>query len=417
MELVDKVDIQKYAQRNTSPNMPIEAKYVQFFLDALLNSTSVQELYEILRSEIQNGDSYIIYNSYYNGAQNVNREPYRSIIAYAMLKKDFRLFELISASLFTGSVHEYHGSDLYENFTNNTDETPIRYTDEGTYTDMSEGLIQIGFKNYYCEDPLPDGTGSEYQTIEELRKALLDFDYIITLTKPARVEVLLFFVPFCFLSGDKDTLQSVGIELSDDPTRFSSPFGDELSMNIIDNMSNRELMDSYNEVSMYDYDRKIDRDITSEKTISIEPEWLIFDYNFRCQTSSKGGDAYIKVTPVGDENPSELGWYVYNSLKTEYELTSDTTVVEGKDYYKKIKDSIWGTIKIVSNAGSRTYAESKSFKEDEEYFEKYIPIMLRNGYDKDNPSVPSSESPCLPYEIINGVPTIGALLYERERRQ
>ena len=366
MELVSKVDIQKYAQRNTSPNMPIEAKYVQFFLDALLNSTSVQELYEILSSEMQNGDSYIIYNSYYNGAQNVNREPYRSIIAYAMLKKDFRLFELISASLFTGSVHEYHGNDLYKNFTSNTDETPLRYTDEGTYTDMNEGLIQIGFKNYYCDDPLPDGTGSEYQTVEELQKALTDFDYIITLTKPARVEVLLFFAPYCFLSGDENTLESVGILLSDDPTRFSAPFGDPLSMNILDNMSDQELIESYSQVTMYDYEHKVDRDIVSEKSVTIEPGFITFDYELRCQAAASSSDVNAK------------------------------------------KDIIWGTIQILSNVGSKTYAESKSYKQDEEYFEKYIPIMLRIN---DDPN-----APCLPLEIVNDTPTIGALLYERERR-
>lgn len=366
MELVDKVDIQKYAKRNTSPNMPIEAKYVQFFLDALLNSTSVQELYEILSAEMQNGDSYIIYNSYSVDAQNVNREPYRSIIAYAMLKKDFRLFELISASMFTGTVQEYHGNDLYENFTNNTDESPIRYTDEGTYTDMNEGLIQIGFKNYYCDEVLPDGTGSEYQTIDELRRALTDFDYIITLTKPARVEVLLFFVPFCFLSGDEHTLESLGIKLSEDPALFSAPFGDELSMNIINNMSDRELIESYSQVTMYDYERSLERDIVSEKTVKIEPGFITFDYNLRCQASASSSEAGAT------------------------------------------KDIIWGTIKIVSDVGSKTYAESKSYKQDEEYFEKYIPIMLRIN---DNPN-----SPCLPFEIVNGSATIGALLYEREGR-
>ena len=367
MELVDKTDIQKYAKRNTSPNMPIEAKYVQAFIDALMNSTSVQELYEILKSETQNGDSYFIYNSYGINARNINKEPYRSIIAYAMLKKDFRLFQLISASMFTGSVKEYHGSDLYNEFIKTTDETPLHYTDEGTYTDMNEGLIQIGFKNYYCDDPLPDGTGSEYQTIDELLKAITDFDYIITLTKPARVEVLLFFVPFCFLTGDKDTLESVGIKLSDDPTRFSAPFGDELSMNIIDNMSDKELIASYSQVSMYDYDHNIDRDIQSDKTVTIEPGCITFDYDLRCQASSSSTEANAK------------------------------------------KDIIWGSIKIISNVGNKTYAESKSYKDGEEYFEKYIPIMLRIN---DDPN-----APCLPYEIMNNTPTIGALLYERERRQ
>lgn len=367
MELVDKVDIQKYAKRNTSPNMPIEAKYVQAFIDALMNSTSLQELYDILKSEMQNGDSYVIYNSYSINARNINKEPYRSIVAYAMLKKDFRLFQLISASMFTGSVKEYHGSDLYSEFIKNTDETPLHYTDEGTYTDMNEGLIQIGFKNYYCDDPLPDGTGSEYQTTEELDKALTDFDYIITLTKPARVEVLLFFVPYCFLSGDDKTILSCGIKRSDDPALFSCPFGDELSMNIIDNMSDKELIASYSQVSMYDYEHDINRDVSSDRSVTIEPDCITFDYDIRCQASSS------------------------------------STEIDAK------KDIIWSSIKITSNVGNKTFAESKSYKDGEEYFEKYIPIMLRIN---DDPN-----SPCLPLEIVNGTPTIGALLYERERRQ
>lgn len=366
MELVDKVDIQKYAKRNTSPNMPIEAKYVQAFIDALMNSTSLQDLYEILKSETQNGDSFLIYNSYGINARNINKEPYRSIIAYAMLKKDFRLFQLISASMFTGSVKEYHGSDLYNEFIQNTDETPLHYTDEGTYTDMNEGLIQIGFKNYYCDDSLPDGTGSEYQTTEELKKSLIDFDYIITLTKPARVEVLLFFVPFCFLSGDDKNILSCGIKRSEDPALFSCPFGDETSMSIIENMSNKELVNSYSEISMYDYEHNADRDISMDKTVTIEPGCITFDYDIRCQAAASSTEPGAK------------------------------------------RDIIWGAIKIVSNIGNKTYAESKSYRDGEEYFEKYTPIMLRLSDDPD--------APCIPFEIDNHVGTIGALFYTRERR-
>ena len=411
MELVDRVDIQKYAKRNTSPNMPIEAKYVQAFIDALMNSSSVQELYETLQSEMQNGDLYVIYSSYNINARNLNKEPYRSIIAYAMLKKDLRLFELISSSMFTGSVKEYHGSDLYDEFTKDTDETPLRYTDQGTYTDMNEGLIQIGFKNYYCNDPLPDGTGSEYQTVEELQKALTDFDYIITLTKPARVEVLLFFVPFCFLSGDENTILSCGIYRPEDdnPDLFSCPFGDPLSMNIIDNMSDRELSESYNQVSMYDYDRQLDLDIVFDKTVTIKDNEIIFDYDLRTQCSEPYEDFFTLLVPVGDENPRKLGWYEFNT-EDGYVLTRDSTVVEGKDYYEKSqKNVIWGTIKILSAVGSRTYAESKTYKEGEEYFEKYIPIMLR--LNDDDP-----DGPCIALDIENGIPTIGAMFYTREKR-
>ena len=121
MDIVDRTDIQEYAKRNTSPKMPIEAKYVEAFIDALMNSTKVQDVYEILSDHMQNGDTFVIYNSFFNIAKNVNREPFRSIIAYSMLKKDLRLFELISASIFTGSVIEYHGSDLYTEISTTTE--------------------------------------------------------------------------------------------------------------------------------------------------------------------------------------------------------------------------------------------------------------------------------------------------------
>lgn len=414
MELIDRVDIQKYAKRNTSPNMPIEAKYVQAFIDALMNSTSVQEVYDILQSEMQNGDAYVIYSSYSVNARNINKEPYRSIVAYAMLKKDFRLFELISASMFTGSVQEYHGSDLYNQLVKTTDEQPTRYTDEGTYTDMTEGLIQIGFKNYYCEDPLEDGTGSEWQTIEELNKALTDFDYIITLTKPARVQVLLFYVPWCYLSGDKDTILTCGIYRPgiENPDLFSCPFGDELSMNIIANMSNQELIESYNQVSMYDYERQMDLAITSDKTVKITSDAIFFDYDLRCQKSTSSHYQYTEVFPVGYENPSELEWYENNGTGS-YILSTDTTVDSSKTYYTRsvvTDDVIWGTIKIISNVGNRTYAETRTYKEGEEYFEKYKPIMLRL---KDN----DPTAPCLALEVEHGTPTVGAMFYTRDRRQ
>jgi len=371
MELVDKVDIQKYAKRNTSPKMPIEAKYVQAFIDALMNSTSLQDLYKILADELQNGDLFVLYNSYSAEACNINKEPYRSIVAYAMLKKDMRLFELISSSMFTGSVKEYHGGDLYNQITLETDETPVKYTDEGAYTDMNPGLIQIGFNNYYCDDPLPDGTGSEYQNIEELKKALEDFDYIITLTKPARVQILLFYIPWCYLSGDKDTIETCGIYRPNPPDEvlFRCPFGDEVSMDIINGLPDKELIEAYNQVSMYNQEHQVYQDIESERTVRTTDDAIIFDYDFRCQATSSSA--------------------------------------ESESQFKK--DMIWGTITISSSTGNKTYSESRTYKDGEEYFEKYVPIML-----KLNDGDP--EDVCLPLEIEGGTPTTGAMFYIRDKQ-
>lgn len=360
MELVDRTQIQKYAQRNTSPKMPIEEKYVKAFLDALLNSTSVQEMYSVLKDEMQNGDSYVIYNSYALTARNLNREPYRSIIAYAMLKKDFRLFELISASIFTGSVAEYHGADLYSETMLNTDEVPLKYTDTGGYTDMTPGLIQIGFKNYYCDNPLPDGTGSEYQTIEELMNAIVDFDYIITLTKPARVGILLFFVPWCYMSGNSYESLTCGIN---ENQYFETPFGDPVSMNILYNIPEIDYPNLYSDVSMYemDGDIQVTRSIEATRTITSEPDFIIFDYDFRCQSSV---------------------------------ISEDLTY-------------IWGIIHITSGSQDKIYSRILTYRADERYYEKYNPIMLRISNDPN--------SPCLALEIENGTPTVGAMFYTRDR--
>jgi hypothetical protein len=368
MEVVDKSKIQEYAKRNTSPKMPIEAKYVEAFLDSLMNSSKIQDAYTILRDEMQNGDAFVIYNSFFPTAVNLNREPYRSIIAYSMLKKDKRLFELISSSLFTGSVIEYHGTDLYTDISHYTDETPLRETDHGIYTDMQSGIIQMAFKNYYCNDPLPDGTGSEYQTTEEIEKADSDFTYIITLTKPARIQVLEFYVPWCFMTGTVDTLQTCGIDITD--PYFSTPFKDEMSMNILSNMNTSELITCYRVVSMiiYHYEEgeyvSTDRPIDVEREVTITDSYVLFDYNLRTLASSS------------------------SSSSTE-------------------KDLIWGEITFKSNAGGEIYATADTYKPEEKYFEKYTPIMLRL-FDND------PDGPCIAFEIQNDVCTKGAMFYLME---
>lgn len=52
---------------------------------------------------------------------------------------------------------------------------------------------------------------------------------------------------------------------------------------------------------------------------------------------------YDEVTPVGDENPSELGWYVSDG-SGGYELTSDTSVQSGTTYYTRAEQYVAGTI-------------------------------------------------------------------------
>lgn len=363
MEIVNRTDIQLYAQRNTSPKMPIEKKYVYAFIDSLMNSTSLQELYENLKDEMQNGDAFIIFNSFSNKARNLNKEPYRSIIAYSMLKKDIRLFELISASMFTGKVFEYHGSDLYTDVAKHTDESPWKYTDAGLYTDMSEGLIQIGFQNYYCDKPAQDGAGSEYQTLEELNASLLDFDYIITLTKPARVMILLFYVPYCYLSGTSTELYSTGIDTSSGT--FSAPFGDPISMEILNGYTDNEIIELYREVRMYDTELQTDRAIEFEREVQRLDDAILISFDMKCQSS-------VDETEEGT------------------------------------KEYIWSDISVLSNTSdNKTYVVENVYNANNIHFEKYIPIMLRLENRPD--------APCLAYQVVHEDCRIGAMFYTRER--
>ena len=313
MEIISKSEIQQYAKRNTSPKMPIEEKYVYSFIDALMNSANLQELYDILKDEMQNGDSFIIFNSFNRNARNINKEPYRSIIAYSMLKKDMRLFQLISSSMFTGKVYEYHGSDLYTDVTKTTDETPLKYTDSGIFTDMSEGLIQIGFQNYFIEEPAEDGAGSEYQTLDEMFVAMNDFDYIITLTKPARVEILIFYVPYCYLSGNDVDIYSTGIDR--DYENFSCPFGDPISMEILDGFTDNEIIELYREVRMKDMVSKVERSVESERSVIVGDGFITFSYDLKCQSS----------------------------------------IVDNKEL-------IWSEIDILSNTADKTYVQEKIYE-------------------------------------------------------
>lgn len=66
---------------------------------------------------------------------------------------------------------------------------------------------------------------------------------------------------------------------------------------------------------------------------------IILTDGARQGTSVDGGvktskTTYEEVTPVGTENPANLGWYEVNAGK--YVPTTDTTVTQGKDYYERV---------------------------------------------------------------------------------
>lgn len=362
--LVNKNDIQLYAKRNTSPKMGIEELYLQAFIDSMLNSSSLKEKFQVLSDEMQNGDAYVIFGSYDVTARNLNKEPYRSILAYSMLKKDIRLFELISSSLFTGSIEEYHGSDLYNEIVKDTDEQPTKFTDSGVYTDMGEGNVIMGFKNIFATEYLEDGTGSEYQTLEELEKAIEDFDFLITLTKPARVAILVFYEPYCFVGGTRDEVKTINVEFPE--KQGSCPIGDKDSMDILDNMTDLEVMDLYRVITYYEYDETVgakkQKDIHYDRYVIRAKGYIQYVFEFRMNSH------YIEDKPL------------------------------------------WDIISIQSALNLKAYVRTKAFDVDDEgnYFEKYIPIMLRiNDNDPDGP--------CLALRIENGNCVTGAMFYIREK--
>ena len=344
MEIFDKILIQKYSERNTSPKMPIERKYVYAFLDSMLNSSTLGEKWKLLMDEMQNGDAYVFFNSFWRDAKIVNKEPNRSVVAYSMLKKDMRLFELMSAAMFTGSVEEYRGSDLFRDVVKYTDEAPMKYTDAGSYTDVHEGTVQIGFKNLFCDDPfmwkyVPDYPGQnpqtipvgyEWQTLEEILKATTEFEVMATMCKPARVVFLLFMERWCFLSGNRNEMVSCGMEIV-----YQSPFGPiaggaNTGMDVLDGMSDLEVMKCYDECSMKVVIGGIssEKEITWERTSKREAGFLTLSYEFKTQ---------------------------------------------------EVEGVTWGRIKIQPNVSDRMYVREIKYKEGEEHCQKMVPLMLSMG--------------------------------------
>ena len=364
-ELVSKSKIQEYAIKNTSPRMPIEKLYLQAFVDSILNSSTISESYKTLMEYVFNEQTFFIYNSYDPTARIVNTEPYRSIVAYAMMKKDLRLFEMISAELFTGTIAEYHGDELFVDATKTTDEAPVKYTDSGLFTDMNEGRIFIGFKNIYTTKILEDGTGGEYQTLDELNASLEVFDYMITLTKPARVEVLLFYVPFCFITGNDSSRELINIKDEEQDPYFSSPFGNPDAFAVLDAMSDSELITQFKEVSYKDMEQGLELDCDVERTVQRTMNAMIFTYDIRIKSSLVEGQTITDDIPV------------------------------------------WNHVILKADKGDVSFRViTKYSKSVENYYERYMPISLS--------ITDSPDGPMLPFRIVNDVPDVAAMFYIRE---
>lgn len=196
--VVDTSDIVRYADRNTSIKMPIEKKIVSAYLDSLLNSTSVKLLYNKIKSAGLNGDYFSYLMNYHKNCVYFRDEPYRSIIAHSMLKKDEELFVAVSNAFFKGTIGVFQNNELNEFVVEYTDEAtqttkPTDYTtDMGLTTDMGRGLLRVGFFNKYGEgfDAEEDGI----QSYEQMMESLDRFWEFIPIVKPARIGVMMIYV-------------------------------------------------------------------------------------------------------------------------------------------------------------------------------------------------------------------------------
>ena len=122
--MTSRTDIQKYSRKNSSGKIPLEAKMIEAYVNSILNSTDVENSYELLREKVWNELKFFFFNSLWSSCAEYNKEPYRSLIAYSMLRKDVNLFDMILYKIFGGKGFAYHnagsniGSDIYFDKTN-----------------------------------------------------------------------------------------------------------------------------------------------------------------------------------------------------------------------------------------------------------------------------------------------------------
>lgn len=232
---VDKQLIQNYAKRNTSGKFPLEAKMVNAYVDSILNSSNVVDIYRMLDEITCNGTNFNYFLSYWKDSGKVNEFTFRAVVSYAMNKKDIRLFWMLEWVLFTGYLRTFRSPWLEEDITETTDELPLRYTDEELFTDMEESVtgrgLYVGMHCVFCDDPLEDGTGSEWQTLDRLWNMLQKAKILITMTKPIRINVFLFYQRWCYIGGNDSKAETCGIDLT---KPFSSPFGWGIGMKYTD---------------------------------------------------------------------------------------------------------------------------------------------------------------------------------------
>lgn len=241
--MTERKDIEEYARRNTSPKMPIEKKYVHAYLESLLFSTDVQKSFGELASKTQFNDEFFLYNSYHEFCKALDINKYGHIISYAMLKKDQTLFDMIGEMFFGNKPIQYFDNELndithfHRDYTTDYEYAhaePNPEHDGQTFertdmykhhTDYVMGIIHEGFHAYYCDDNNESLTGMDIPTSSGVGENLEDFRKLITVVKPARIEVVLLFEPICAFGTVDGEFIHCGVK-----EEFVSPFTDEPSM-------------------------------------------------------------------------------------------------------------------------------------------------------------------------------------------
>lgn len=330
-QLVDKSLIQKYAKRNTSAMMPIESRYVEAFIDSTLNSDAVIAEYEKLFSIMHNDDSFILINSLHENCKSLNYEPLRSIIGYSLNRKDMLLFKMISLALFKGEVNQYYGQKLLESIMLTTDESPIKTTDTGGFTDALSENPLIDFNNSYCYEDIDDevfGHITEYaQTKEQVIKASEIFDKLITVVKPARISVLLRYNYNVFLGAyiKNDTLTTLYSGIDIIKTGFKSK---EVVENLM-KLSISELLELYKPsgLKVYDYENSEVKEYSCERFVYREDNFIEFEYNIRARFDEYAKEDDVLISPFGKITINPNGSYIDYNKSESYE--------NGKEYFQK----------------------------------------------------------------------------------
>ncbi len=128
---------------------------------------------------------------------------------------------------------------------------------------------------------------------------------------------------------------------------------------------------------------------------------------------------YEEVTPVGSENPSELGWYEYDETQETYVLTADVTVDASKTYFTtSIVPKVGGVVQYVNGTEPLEFVWNGSswqqfgysnlgalaFKSSASTAEPYEPVgTVSSNNDAGTTSVFSiTDEGALPYFTVSG---------------